>query len=197
MVNTEPPLSLFRGSWEALRKTLNVVGVKPVLTPQHLPYYTTCAHGLGSCTVFIYKVGTICHLPSRVMELVVIYISHPEVVLVGISMLRDWSLPLSTFPFPVLSSVHDSIPTSHRWISLWSRLSQTSIIRVKMVRGTVAFGCIIVKTFWPRFLGEYYKYMCTHTHTPQAKFIWLWFLPNLTNALGIAIITKLWHFLPR
>ena len=125
--------------------------------------------GLGSCIVFICKVGIICHLPSRVMELVVIYINHPEVVLVGRSMLRDWSLPLSIFPFPVLSSAHDSIPTSHRWISLWSSLSQTNIIRVKMVRGTVAFGFIIVKTIWPRCLGEYYKYMCihTHTHTPS------------------------------
>ena len=121
--------------------------------------------GLGSCIVFICKVGIICHLPSRVMELVVIYINHPEVVLVGRSMLRDWSLPLSIFPFPVLSSAHDSIPTSHRWISLWSSLSQTNIIRAKMVRGTVAFGFIIVKTIWPRCLGEYYKYMCIHTHT--------------------------------
>lgn len=124
---------------------------------------------LGSCTVFIYKVGIICHLPSRVMELVVIYINHPEVVLVGRSMLRDWSQPLSIFPFPILSSVHDSIPTSHRWISLWSRFSQTNIIRVKMVRGTVAFGFIIVKTIWPRCLGEYYKYTCTHTHTKPSS----------------------------
>lgn len=161
MVNTEPPLSLLQGSWEALRKT-----------SQHRPSYTTYADDLlclGSCIVVICKVGIVCQLPSRVMELVVTYINHPEVVLVGRSMLRDWSLPLSIFPFPVLSSAHDSIPTSHRWISLWSSLSQTNIIKVKMVRGTVAFGFIIVKTIWPRCLGEYYMCINTHTHTKPSS----------------------------